>query len=119
MRFFLGSALLLCVSSVSAQGLSVQDVLALQSVRDVYTGAGDAVLFTRSVPRPMSQGPGSARTHLFAWAETGARALVDGDASIRGVALHPDGKRFSFLARREGDTATQVWAQPIAGGDEE
>lgn len=104
-------------------GLSVEQALALRSVTNPRLG-DDFVAFSLSVPRPLADGPGPSYLHLGVIGELGklngrelpaVRWLVAGKDTAPSMQVRPGHRAVSFL--RAIDGATQLFVQPIDGGD--
>lgn len=106
-----------------ARSVSINDLFALRQAGQVMIAPdGGAVVFTVSVPRDIRAGDsdGAPSLHLYAADSPGAvRALVAGEDTVSGVALHPDGESVTFMARREGDERPALYRIALAGGEPE
>ncbi len=101
------------------QGLSPRDVVSLRTVRVVLPAGNGAVVFTRSEPRSLQDAAGTARARVYLWRAGEERLLLGADERPRDVQLHPSGTRVTFIARRAGEDAAQVWSVPLEGGEPE
>lgn len=105
------------VAARTQQGLTPEQVVSLRYVTGVHPGPEGLVAFTRSEPRPASEGPGPRRTHLYVLGRDGAeRLLVGGRRSVRAVAWRPGAAELGFLDKAE-DGTTQVFVVAAAGGE--
>lgn len=106
-----------------ARPVSINDLFQLRQAGQVMiTPAGSQTVFTVSVPRDIRTGEsdGTPRSHLYVADMPGAlRALVSGEESVGGTALHPDGESVTYIARREGDERPALYRVPLAGGEPE
>ncbi len=122
-----------CVVAQHAQpkpaqpGLTAAQVFELQSIRGAAVGAdadGRFAMFTRSVPRPIADGPGGARTQLLAFPDLDAAIAGDvepvslhgEDESVRTPRIRPGTRDVSFLWKNPDQDGTRLWTMPISGG---
>ncbi len=117
----LAASLVPPLDAVAQEELTPLDVVMLQSVSGVYPAPdGSSIAFTRSVPRGPEDGVGGGFTELFlvdAVPGRPERALISGNRGIGGVAWAPDGRAITFLERRQGDEARQLYALSLGGGE--
>lgn len=103
-----------------ARAVTINDLFQLRQAGQVLATPGaDRVVFTVSVPRDIRTGAsdGAPSSHLYvADSPGGVRALVAGEDTVSGVALHPDGESVTFLARRTGDERPALYRIALSGG---
>src|SRR3990172_12769250 len=85
----------------------------------VISPDGSRIAYVLTVPRrPLDEKDGPAWTELHVVDESGAsRRYVTGEVNVGGVAWKPDGKKISFLAKREGDEHRALYVIPVDGGE--
>jgi len=102
-------------------GLSPHDVARIRNVSAVAVSPdGNRIAFTVSVPRdPLEEEDGTAwRTlHVLDVATGASREYVGGEVRVGSPVWTADGTRVLYLARREGDDATSLYAIPVGGGE--
>ncbi|MFW6198496.1 MAG: prolyl oligopeptidase family serine peptidase [Acidobacteriota bacterium] len=108
-------------ASQRARPMTPEDVARLRSVSEVSISPdGGHVAYTLSVPRdPASEpdGPAWSELHVVPFDGGASRPYVTGRVNVSGVTWGPDGRWITYLARREGDDSTALWAIPVAGGE--
>ncbi|MCA8975580.1 MAG: S9 family peptidase [Planctomycetes bacterium] len=118
----LAVTVLACCPLTPAQGLTVEQEMSLRSVTNPQLG-DDFVAFTVIVPRPLSDGPGSAYLHagvIDGLSQLGGGDLpeptwlVSGKDSAPGLCVRPGHRAVAFQKRIDG--AMQVVVQSIDGG---
>ncbi|MBK8980402.1 MAG: S9 family peptidase [Planctomycetes bacterium] len=110
--------LALGTAPVSAQGLTPQQVMNLRYVTAVLPSPDGARLacVVRGERGP-DEPPGPGRSEAFVMpADGGARIAVPGTS---GLAWRPDGALVTWVARRDGDPAPQLYGMPPDGGAEQ
>jgi dipeptidyl aminopeptidase/acylaminoacyl peptidase len=113
---------LLVAPAASAQrDLTPLDVVTMRSVSGVYPSPnGIRVAFTRTEPRTPAGEPGSAYGGLYLLVDAeGERPLAAGNRNVGGVSWMPDGSAITFLERRNGAPARQLYALTLDAGDPE
>ena len=101
------------------QGMTLEDVSRLKSVRDaVLSPDGSMIAYTLSVPRaPFQEDDGPAWKELHLWtADRGSRPFITGKVSINNVQWTPDG-HISFTAKRGDDKKPAIYVLPVDGGE--
>jgi dipeptidyl aminopeptidase/acylaminoacyl peptidase len=105
----------------AARVLTPEDVAAIQTVGQVAISPdGQMIAYTRSVPRRPGVDPdGGAWSELRVVAFDGSfdRGFVTGKVNVGQVRWSPDGSLLTYLARRDGDSTTAVWAISPTGGE--
>ena len=95
-----------------------EDVFTMaRTSRPVVSPDGMAILYNVTEP---NYDPAKTVTDLWVVAADGSskpRRLTSTREGESGAAWSPDGQWIAFSARREGDTADQVYVMPAAGGD--
>ena len=100
--------------------LAPRHVAKLRSVSAaVISPDGSRIAYVLTVPRPpLAEKDGPAWAELHVVDESGAsRRYVTGQVNVGGVAWKPDGKKISFLAKREGDEHRALYVIPVDGGE--
>ncbi len=85
----------------------------------VISPDGSRIAYVLVVPRPPlaeKDGPAWAELHVVDASGVSHR-YVTGQVNVGGVAWKPDGKRISFLAKREGDEHRSLYVIPVDGGE--
>ena len=127
-RFILRSYLVaVCVmvgfaGSVEAgEGLSFEQLAAVRSVDEVVVAPGGSfIAYTLEVPRtPGIEPDGAAWRELHVVSvEGGADAsYVSGEVKVSSIRFSPDGQLVTYLAKRDCDAHTSLWAIPLSGGE--
>ena len=82
---------------------------------------GENVAYVLSVPRqPLDEDDGPAWTELHLVDASGqSRSFITGNVNIGNIAWSPDGKRISFLTKREGDEHRSLYVIRADGGESE
>jgi dipeptidyl aminopeptidase/acylaminoacyl peptidase len=103
-----------------AEGMTLKQVAELRAVSDaVISPRGDMIAFTRVVPRELiEEEDGPAWTELHLIDDRGReRPFITGQVNVRSIGWMPDGSAVTFLARRDGDEHTRLYAIPVDGGE--
>ena len=120
---FFAACITIAVATIAgAQGMTLKQIAQLQSVADaVISPSGDMIAFTRSVPRELVvEDDGGAWTELYVIGEDGQqRPFITGQVSVGSIAWMPDESAITFLAKRDGDEHTRLYAIPVGGGEAE
>ncbi len=95
----------------------------IAKIRSVSSGKispdGTRIAYLLSVPRiPFKDedGPGWAELHVVD--ENGeSRSFITGEVNVGSIDWTPDGKRISFLTKREGDDHRSLYVIPADGGE--
>jgi len=102
-------------------GLTFEQVAALRSVGDVEMAPdGSVIAYTLTVPRRPgvdADGAAWAELHVVSVAAGVDRVFVGGQVKVSGIRFSPDGKLITYLAKRDGDDHTSLWAIPLSGGE--
>lgn len=113
----------LAQEQAEARSVSINDLFQLRQAGQVMIAPDSGqVVFTVSVPRDIrtEESDGTPWTHLYAADRPGAlRALVSGENTVGGVAMHPDGESVTYIARRDGDERPALYRIALAGGEPE
>lgn len=120
MSLFALAALMSTALYAQQRPLSPQDLARIQRVLDVAISPdGQAIAFTRNQPRiPFQEEDGSAYRPLYIWTQaTGERLFIGTHTTVNKINWSPDGKYVTFLAKREGDASSSLYAIPLAGGE--
>jgi len=119
--FALGLALL-PLAATSAQDAGKQPFSAERSWQIQRLGNPELSPDGRSIVAPvtrfdMDQDKGS--TDLWLWSADGSvqRQLTTNPADEGAPRFSPDGRSLAFIAKREGDSAPQLYLMPLAGGE--
>lgn len=101
--------------------LTAHDVAQLRSVTAAEISPdGARVAYTLAVPRnPGVDEDGAAWSELHLYERAGAtsRPFVSGKSNVSGVSWTPDGRRVTFLSKRNDDKNTALYAISIDGGE--
>jgi len=103
-----------------AQGMTLKQIAELRDVSDaVISPSGEMIAYTLVVPRRLVEDDdGSAWTELHVIDESGEhRPFITGEVSVRSIGWMPDGSAITFLAKRDGDEHTRLYAIPVGGGE--
>lgn len=101
-------------------GVSIADAMRLQTCGSVQVSPdGSRIAYLVTVPRGQDEEAGPAHSELHVVEANSGRSLpfVTGKVNVRAPRFAPDGRTLAFLAKRGEDTATQVWAIPLDGGE--
>lgn len=113
--------LLALVPIVSAQEVfTPEHVAKIRTVIDAQISPdGKQIAYVLNVPRiPFQDEDGGAWTELHVVDLEGkSRPFVTGKVNVRGVSWRPDSSEILFLAKRDGDKETSLYAIPVAGGE--
>jgi dipeptidyl aminopeptidase/acylaminoacyl peptidase len=108
-------------STAGAAGLDFDHVAALRGVREAAVSPdGALVAYTVDVPRRPGvddDGPAWRELHLVAAGGGPARIYVGGEVKASNVRFSPAGDHITYLAKREDDEQTALWAIPVHGGE--
>ncbi len=123
-RWLLTGALLCAASTAVAesQGVSIEDVLRLRSVREVALSPdGKTVAWTVSVPRKAKTPPGGPTSPIYVKrpGDKHGRRMTAESSEAHGLIFTPDGKSLSFLSKRGTDAGAQVYTLRLDGGEAE
>jgi len=81
---------------------------------------GSFIAYTLNVPRSPGvdpDGPAWRELHVVS-VEGGADATyISGDVKVSSIRFSPDGQLVTYLAKRDCDTHTSLWAIPLSGGE--
>ncbi len=117
-RSFFAVSLALAAPAALAQGLTPEQMMRLRAVIGVYPSPdGGRVAFTRTEPRPISDGPGTSYAHLFLLEDGGERLLLGGQRGVGGVSWDPREERICFVHKGEDDPHPEVWAIGLDGDE--
>ena len=124
--FLRGAASLAAVCALSAPVLA-QDALTLEDlfeIRQVGSIAispdGEEVAFTVSVPRNVVAGEADGTPNSELWITEGegeARPYITGEGRVGAINWRPQAEAVTFLARRDGDSATTLYEISEDGGE--
>jgi dipeptidyl aminopeptidase/acylaminoacyl peptidase len=106
----------LCV----AKGLTPEDIAKIRTVTSVAMSPdGSHIAYTLNVPRPLGEEDGGAwrELHVVEVASGDSLPFVTGKVNVSGVKWLPDGKRISYLAKRNKDEHTALYVIPVDGGE--
>lgn len=102
-------------------GLTPHDVARIRTVSaPVVSPDGKRIAYLLNVPRdPLSEEDGTAwrRLQVFDVTSGTSREYVGGDLRTGSPGWTPDGESVTYLARREGDSGTALYAIPVGGGE--
>jgi len=117
----IATCLMLAAASVAAaQGMTLKQLAELRSVGDaVISPDGDRIAYTRTVPRELvteEDGPAWTELHVID-ADGRQRPFITGRVNVRSIDWLPDGSAITFLAKRDGDEHTRLYAIPADGGE--
>jgi len=102
----------------SGRGLDPARLAALRNVTSVAISPdGSQVAYVLRVPRSPGKdenGAAWAELHLVPTAGGASRPYVTG---VSAIAFTPDSRYVTYLARRQGDEETALWAIPVGGGE--
>ncbi len=105
----------------AGEGLTLEQLAAVRSVNDVVMAPGGSfIAYTLDVPRTPGVDPDGAawrELHVVS-VEGGADAsYISGDVKVSSIRFSPDGQLITYLAKRDGDKHTSLWAIPLSGGE--
>src|SRR3990167_3079082 len=110
----------LAVPLAAKEPFAPRHVAKLHSVAAaVISPDGSRIAYVLTVPRPpLAEKDGPAWAELHVVDSSGvSRRYVAGQVNVSGVAWKPDGKKISFLAKREGDDYRSLYVIPVDGGE--
>jgi dipeptidyl aminopeptidase/acylaminoacyl peptidase len=111
---------LACASIAGAQAMTLKQLAELRNVGDAaISPSGDMIAYTRSVPRKLVvEEDGGAWSELRVIDGVGMdRPFVTGHVNVSSIAWMPDESAIAFLAKRNDDEHTRLYAIPAAGGE--
>jgi dipeptidyl aminopeptidase/acylaminoacyl peptidase len=124
LNFALVATFLVICGSLAAEaggGLGFEHIAAMRSVGDVVIAPnGSFVAYTLNVPRiPGVDEDGGAWRELHVVAvENGVdNTYVGGEVRVSSILFSPDGQLITYLAKRDDDEKTSLWAIPLSGGE--
>jgi dipeptidyl aminopeptidase/acylaminoacyl peptidase len=105
----------------AGDGLSFEQLAAIRSVDEVVVAPGGSfIAYSLDVPRKPGvdpDGPAWSELHVVS-VEGGADAsYISGDVNVSSIRFSPDGQLITYLAKRDCDTHTSLWAIPLSGGE--
>jgi dipeptidyl aminopeptidase/acylaminoacyl peptidase len=115
------ASLLFPCSQESVVRATPEGIATLRSVTSALLSPdGTRVAVLYSVPRRAGvdeDGPAWSELHLVDVASARSRPFVTGKVNLSAAAWTPDGRRITFLAKREGDAETALHWIPADGGE--
>ncbi len=119
-RTVIALLLLVSVSSLHAEGMSLDQIAQLQQVREMAVSPdGQRIAFTRAVPRDLAEsedGPAWVELHLVDAAGE-VRAFITGEVDVGSIGWTPDGSAITFIDKRDGDEHAALYRIPVDGGE--
>src|SRR3990172_5858376 len=119
-------ALALLLAALAAAPLAAKEPFPPRHVAKLHSAAaavtspdGSRIAYVLTVPRPPlaeKDGPAWAELHVVDAGGVSHR-YVTGQVNVGNVAWKPDGKKISFLAKREGDEHRALYVIPVDGGE--
>jgi dipeptidyl aminopeptidase/acylaminoacyl peptidase len=112
--------LLLAATIAGAQGMTLRQLAEIRDVDDAaISPGGDMIAYARRVPRTLIEeedGPAWTELHLL---DAGGRErpFITGEVNVGAIGWMPDGSAITFLAKRDGDEHTRLYAIPVGGGE--
>jgi dipeptidyl aminopeptidase/acylaminoacyl peptidase len=104
----------------AAQGMTLRQLSELRSVtQTAISPDGGTIAYTLRVPRELAgedDGGAWAELHLID-ADGRHRPFITGEVNIGSIDWMPDGSAVTFLAKRDGDEHTRLYAIPVGGGE--
>ncbi|MBL8857556.1 MAG: S9 family peptidase [Planctomycetes bacterium] len=117
------SAALAPLSAATAQD-QIWTPRRVEAVRGVTSIAmspdGARVAYTLAVPRIAGKdddGAAWSELHVLSTSDGSDRTFVGGKVNVSAVAWTPNGSEIAFLAKRDGDKQTSLYAIPLLGGE--
>ena len=114
-------ALIVALPSVAmADGMTLKQLASLQNVTDAAISPDGAMIaYTKYVPRVVGAGnDGGAWIELHLIGANGeSRPFITGEVNVSSIGWTPDSREITFLAKRDGDKHTRLYAIPVAGGE--
>lgn len=105
----------------SPRAMTPRDVARVRTVGEVAISPnGASIAYTVSVQRDLEEddnGPAFSRLRMIGFDGEDDRPFVSGEINVSHLRWTPDGRYLSYLARREGDEHTSIWAIPAVGGE--
>ncbi|MHC4976471.1 MAG: TolB family protein, partial [Planctomycetota bacterium] len=104
----------------SAQGMTLKQLAELESVGNAaISPGGDMIAYTRTVPRTLvDEEDGRAWSELYLIDRNGEhRPFITGHVNVGSIGWMPDESAITFLAKRDDDEHTRLYAIPINGGE--
>lgn len=108
------------VAPVGAEGMTFEQLGEIRTAgKAVMSPDGSSIAYTLTVPRrPGVDDDGPSWVELHVIGKDGRdRTFVGGEVKVSGIAFSPDGSLITYLATRDGDDHTAVWAIPVGGGE--
>ena len=108
------------VAPVGAEGMTFEQLGAIRTAgKAVMSPDGSSIAYTLTVPRrPGIDDDGPSWVELHVIGKDGRdRIFVGGEVKVSGIAFSPDGSLITYLATRDGDDHTALWAIPVGGGE--
>jgi dipeptidyl aminopeptidase/acylaminoacyl peptidase len=114
-------ALVLALPGVAmADGMTLKQLASLQNVTDATISPdGTMIAYTKFVPRIVGEdddGGAWNELHLID-ADGQSRPFITGAVNVSSIDWTPDSREITFLAKRDGDKHTTLYAIPVAGGE--
>ncbi len=112
--------LLLVAAIAGADAMTLKQIAELRRVDDAaISPGGDMIAYTLTVPRELIvEEDGPAWTELHVVDERGReRPFITGEVNVGSIGWMPDGSAVTFLAKRDGDEHTRLYAIPVGGGE--
>ena len=108
-------------ATAAARALTPGDVARVRTVGQVAIRPdGSAIAYVQSVPRQPGRGengPAWSRLRVVAIDGSYDRTFVGGEVNISQLRWSPDGRYLGYLAKREGDDHTSIYAIPAEAGE--
>ncbi len=108
-------------SAARAEGLGFEQLAALRSVGEVQLSPdGSLAAYTLVVPRHPGHdddGPAWQELHVVSMADGGDRSFISGHVNVSSIRFTPEGTLITYLAKRDDDEHTALWAIPVSGGE--
>jgi dipeptidyl aminopeptidase/acylaminoacyl peptidase len=105
----------------TGHGLNFEQLAAVRSVGEVVVAPGGSfIAYILDVPRKPGvdpDGPAWRELHVVSVEGGADSSYVRGDIKVSSIRFSPNGQLITYLAKRECDTHTSLWAIPLAGGE--